>query len=115
MLVYRKHSMRMQEFFQMLQYLLATNSVDIVAGDFNFDVSKVSENNLFLNHFTEHVQIVNKAIHISGSLIDFVYIKKTLMEEFSTNVTIENIHFSLDHDAIRIVIEKNNVDFQTIS
>ena len=54
----------MQEFFQMLQYLLATNSIDIVAGDFNFDLLKVSENNLFLNHFTEHVQIVNKSAYI---------------------------------------------------
>ena len=47
MLVYRKHSAQMQEFFQMLEYLLATNSIDIVAGDFNFDLLKVSENNLF--------------------------------------------------------------------
>ena len=60
MLVYRKHSMRMRQRFQMLQYLLATNSVDIVAGNFNFDLLKVSENNLLLNNFMEHVQIVNK-------------------------------------------------------
>ena len=113
MLVYRKHFMQMQEFFQMLEYLLATNSIDIVAGDFNFDLSKVSENNLFLNHFAEHVQIINKPTHISGSLIDHVYIKKSLMEELFANAIVENIYFS-DHDAIRIVIEKNNVDFQTI-
>ena len=68
--------MWMQEFFQMLQYLQATNSVDIVAVDFNFDLLKVPENNLLLNHFTEHIEIVNKATHISGSLIDHVYIKK---------------------------------------
>ena len=108
MLVYRKHSMQMQEFFLMLQYF-----VDIVAGDFNFDFLKVSENNLLLNHFMEHTQIVNKPTHLFGSLIDHVYIKKTLMEEFSANATIENVYFS-DHDAIRIVIEKNNVDFETI-
>ena len=101
--------MQMQEFFKMLEYLLATNSIDIVAGD----LLKVSENDLFLNHFAEHVQIVNKPTHISGSLIDNVYIKKTLMEEFFANAIVENIYFS-DHDAIRIVIEKNNVDFQTI-
>ena len=59
MLVYRKHSMRMKECFQMLQYLLATNSVEIVAGDFNFDLLKVPKNNLLLNNFMEHVQIVN--------------------------------------------------------
>ena len=52
-----------------MQYLLATNFLDIVAGDFNFDLLKESENNLLLNHSMEHVQIVNKPIHISGSLI----------------------------------------------
>ena len=67
----------------MLQYLLATNSVDIVAGDVNFDLLKMLENNLLLNHFTEHVQIVNKPTHISATLIDHVYRKKILMEEFS--------------------------------
>ena len=73
----------------------------------------MSENNLLLNHFVDHVQILNKPTHISGSLIDHVYIEKTLMEEFSANATVENIYFS-DHDAIRIVTEKNNVDFQTV-
>ena len=92
-----------------MQYLLAANSVDIIAGDFNCNLLKVIENKL-LDIFTDHVQMVNKPTHISGSLIDHVYIKKTLMEEFSTNVTVENIYFS-DHDALRIVIKKNAVDF----
>ena len=48
----------------MLQYLLATNSVDIVAGGFSFDLLKVSEINLLLNLFMEHVQIVNKPIYL---------------------------------------------------
>ena len=93
MLVYKNYSMRMQNSFQMLQYLLATNSVDIVAGDFNFDLLKVSENNLLLNHFMEQAQIVNQPSHISGSLKDHVYIKKILMEEIS-NATVANIYFS---------------------
>ena len=83
--------MQMQEFFQLLEYLLATNSIDIVVGDFNFDFLKKSEKNLFLNHFAEYVQIINKLIHISGSLIDHVYIKKTLMEELFANAIVENI------------------------
>lgn len=36
------------------------------------------------------------------------------MEEFSTNVSVENICF-IDHDALRTVIEKNIVRFQMIS
>ena len=70
----------------------------------------MSENNLLLNNFTEHDQIVNKPTHIFGSLMDYVYIKKALIEEVSANATVENIYFS-DYDAVRIVIEKNNVDF----
>ena len=53
----------------MLQYLLATNSVDIVAGDFNFDHLKLSENKLLLNHFMVHFPIVNTPTHIFGSLM----------------------------------------------
>ena len=58
----------MQEFFQLLQYLLATNSIYIIAGDFNYDSLKVSKNKR-LDIFTDHVQ---KKIsqHISESLID---------------------------------------------
>ena len=55
--------------------------------------------------------MVNKPPSISGSLIDHVYIKKTLIAEFSIKTTVENIYFS-NHDVIRIAIEKNNVDFQ---
>ena len=42
--------------------------------------------------------MANKLTHISGSLIDLICIKKALMVEFFTNVTVENIYFS-DHDA----------------
>ena len=44
----------MQVFFQILKYLLAANPIDIVAGYFNYDLLKVSQNN-FLDIFTSHV------------------------------------------------------------
>ena len=50
----------------MLQYLLATNSIDFIAGDFNYDLLRVSQNKL-LDNFTDHVQLVNKPTLISGS------------------------------------------------
>ena len=68
----------------MLQYLLATHFIDIIAGEFNYDPLKVSQNK-FLDIFTDHAQMVNKETHISGSLIDHVYITKGLMETFFTN------------------------------
>ena len=82
-----------------MQYLLAANSINIIAREFNYDLLKVTENKL-LDIFTYHVQIVNKRVYISGYMIDHICIKKTLM----------NIYFS-DHDTLRIVIEKNAVDF----
>ena len=54
MLVYRKQSMHMQEFFQILQYLLATYSIDIIAGNFNYDLLKVSQNK-FLDIFADYI------------------------------------------------------------
>ena len=44
MLVSREQSMHMQEFFQLLKYVLEKNSIDIIGGDFNYDLLKVSEN-----------------------------------------------------------------------
>ena len=113
MLVYRKQSMQMQEFSQVLQYLVASYSIDIIAGDFNYDILKVPENKL-LDIFTDHVQMVNKPTLISRSLIDHVYIKKSLVEEFLPNTTAENLYFS-DRDAVGIVTEKNTIDFYIIS
>ena len=50
--------MLMQEFFQMLQYFLATNSRDIVVGDFDY-LLIVSENEI-LNNFTQYPKIISK-------------------------------------------------------
>ena len=49
---------------------------------------------------------------MSGPLIDHRYIKRALMGEFITNVTVKK-YFS-DHDAARIVIEKNSGNFHII-
>ena len=94
-----------------MQYLVATYFIYIIAEDFSYDLLQVSENKV-LDIFTDHVQMINKLTHKSGSLIDHICIKKNLMEEFETNGTVENIYF-LDHDAVRVIIEKNGVDFCT--
>ena len=104
MLVYRKQSLGIQELSQTMQYLLATNSIDIMAGDFDYDLLKVTENKL-LDIFTDPVRMC-------GSMIDHVYIKK-MVEGFSADVAVENAYVT-DHHAARIIIEKNTVDFHTI-
>ena len=46
-LVYRKQSMQMQEFFQMIQYFTGKYSKGIRARKFSYGILKVSENKLF--------------------------------------------------------------------
>ena len=74
----------------MLRYLVSTYSINIIARDFNYDLLKVLQNK-FLDIFADHVQMVSNPTHISGSLTDHVYLKKALMEECFTNVSVENI------------------------
>ena len=59
--------MDMQEFFQMLKYLLATYSIDITAGDFNYDLLKMLQNKS-LDIFTDHVQMKNYQESFDGRI-----------------------------------------------
>ena len=54
-----------------MQYLLVENSINI-AGDLRYDLLKVSENYL-LDNLTDHVQIVNRPTHVSGSFRSRLY------------------------------------------
>ena len=49
-------------------------------------------------------QYFSKSEDQCSQTMKHVYIKKALMEEFFTNVTVENIYFS-DHDALGIAIQ----------
>lgn len=63
-------------------------------GDLDYDLHKFSHRKL-LNNTADHVAIIAKPPHISGSLIDHVCNKETLMKEFSTNVVVESIYFCI--------------------
>ena len=62
MLADRKQSLGVQE-------LLAAHSIDIIGGEFNYGVLKVTKNKLS-DIFADLFQIINKAIHISGSMTE---------------------------------------------
>ena len=57
-----------------------------------FNLLKVPKNKL-LDIFKDHVQMVNNSTNISRSLMDHVFMEKSLMTEFFTNVTVKNIYF----------------------
>ena len=61
MLLYRKQSLGIQEFSQLMQYFLAASSIDIIVGDISYDLLKVKKSKL-LDNFIDHFQIVNKPV-----------------------------------------------------
>ena len=107
--MYWDHSVSLEQFCEILEYLLVSNSFDVIAGDFSYDLSKVSINKI-LDHLKDYVHVENEVTHVSGSLIDHVYIKNTLLKDFAVNVKIQNMYFP-DLDAVRIVLNNDKVDF----
>ena len=82
-----------------------------------------------VGNFIDHVRMINKPTHIHTRthththththkrtpllVIDHVFIKKILMDKFSSNAMVTISYFS-DNDAIRTVIKKSAVGFHFI-
>lgn len=75
--------------------------IDVILGDFN--VNALSEENYFLDYLTEYKQVVTEPTHISGSLIDHIYVHKNLFNTFDVETLVKIVYFS-DHDAIKLKI-----------
>ena len=90
MLLYWAHSVSLEQFCEILEYLLISNLVAVIVGNLNFDLSKVSTNKI-LDHLKDYAQVVNEPTHIARSLIDHVYINNTLLKDFADNVKVQDI------------------------
>ena len=60
--------------------------IDIVVDDFSIDILNGTNINL-PNLISNYTLLVNKAIHISGSLLDHVYVNNELLQKFSVDKT----------------------------
>ena len=98
LLVYRKDSLPIDLFIYLIQHFLsmAENDIDVILGDFN--INAFTTNNLS-DLLCEYVQIVQEPTHISGSLIDHVYVKQSLFDSYDIKCIVKNTYFS-DHDAV---------------
>ena len=94
---------------EILEYLLVSNSVDVIVGNFNYDLSKVSRNKI-LDHLKDYAQVVNEATHISEISNRSCLYKEYIIKRFSVNVKIQNMYFP-DHDAVRTVLTNDKVNF----
>ena len=100
LLLYRSPNSSLTIFYNRLEVFLSTYEVfDLVLGDFNINVFASSNNNL--QNIMSQYQLL-KPTHISGSLLDHVYIRREAMQRFSLEIfqTI-SVYFS-DHEAVKL-------------
>ena len=112
LLVYRKNNSDFDSFIYTIQHFLSSSeqNIDIILGDFNINYFIDSTNCKKLSDLlTAYTQIITEPTHISGSLIDHVYVKKLVFDHFECRSIVKNIYFS-DHDAIKLKLKRKCID-----
>ena len=101
-LLYRQQNLENDHFIYKIRHLREiVKKTHIILGDFNKNYFTAESS--FLKEYLEeeYEMIVKEPTHISGSLIDHVYVHKDLKTEFETRTSIHSIYFS-DHDVVQI-------------
>ena len=101
LLVYRKHDSTPNSFNEVLQYLITAHEIDIVTGDFNMKPT------LQLDTVQSYDQCVLEPTHLGGSILDHVYVKRSVRNHYNIKVSLCHVFFS-DHEAINIVLKRNS-------
>ena len=90
-ILYRKKSQSLESFHEMLRYLLETNDTDFVVGDFNIDAFN---KNIHLQRvLSNYTQLVKEPTHLSGSLLDHVYVKNSILQEYCVSTINDKLIF----------------------
>ena len=106
LLVYRSHKESIASFFNVLTLILSQNSqVDFIFGDFNINALKDSKENKDLKKIlVDFKQLFDHPSHIDGGLIDHIYVKNNLLNNFKIDSLKICVNIS-DHDALKIRIQ----------
>ena len=101
-LVYRKQRSNISDFVEGIRYLLLSDNVDILLGDFN--INYFSNDDMkglqLLTNSLNYVQLVESPTFISsGSLLDHVYVKSVALPMVEYSVI--SCYYS-DHEAIKM-------------
>ena len=79
------------------------NDIHMIFGDFN--ISALEGNDYMSQYLSNYKIIVISPSHISGSLLDHVFVLHNFFENFKVTNYIKSVYFS-DHDAVKCIIEK---------
>ena len=95
--LYKKHALNETLFCNWLTEFANSHNIDIISGDININYF---EGNTRLLHVLSYY--VSSSIHLSGSLLDHVYMLKEFLSETDVNGSIIDVYFS-DHDAVKFI------------
>ena len=81
LLLYRNCDSSYENFCNMLFNITSNEEIDIVMGDFNINAldSKIAQINAILRDFHH---IVKRLTHLLGALLDHVYVKNSILENY---------------------------------
>ena len=83
--------------------------MQIILGDFNRNAFEENKNKELKGVLINYNQILEEPIHISGSLIDHVYTKKTFHDQIGIHAIIKHNHFYV-HDAVKITLKRKFIE-----
>lgn len=91
--------------------LLHNSEIELILGDFNINLLKDNTSSKELQHILKDFnQVIEFPTHADGGLIDHVYVKKSLLQEFSFDILKVCLSIS-DHDSLKIGLKvQENVD-----
>ena len=104
-LLYRQQNFQLTLFDNLLCGLI-NRGIDIILGDFNLDAFDDNNNHL-AQILRSYKLVVDEPTHLCGSLIDHVYVKKTILGSYTIQSLVKSVYFS-DHDAVRIELVNKN-------
>ncbi len=87
-----------------MEYVIRNCNIDLIFGDFNIDYFHDNNISPLKNLFESllYVQLVSKPTFVSsGSLLDHVYVKKSISHKINTDVV--SVYYS-DHEAIMTIV-----------
>ena len=94
-------------FIEQLSRLIDVKKVNILLGDFNINALSKEAYAGVSNVLIRYKLMVSEPTFMDGGLLDQLYLMKRFLVRKHVNSTVKIIYF-LDHDAVKIHIQKEN-------
>ena len=111
-LLYRPNEMHPLLFCNNLENIVSTHEIGIILGDFNINFFNEADSLQLtgMMNRSNYCQIVKHATFVSsGSHLDHVYIKQSMLDEFKgINCETKSVYYS-DHDSVQICVFNESV------